>query len=380
MNADIIIIGAGIAGSSAAYELAGAGHKVLLLERESHPGYHSTGRSAALFTETYGNATVRALCTASRAFLVSPPEGFTDHALLTPRGTLFIGRADQLSALDAHYAETCKLVDTIERRDAAFARAKVSILRADYVAGSVWEPEAMDIDVHGLQEGFLRGFRARGGKLVTDAEITGLKRDGNVWQVTTPAATYSAPVVVNAAGAWADMIAQMAGATSVGLIPKRRTAVLFEPPAGQNIHDWPAVIDIGEEFYFKPDAGKILASPADETPVEPCDVQPDELDVAIAVDRVMTSAEINVRRIDHKWAGLRSFVADKSPVAGFDPKAPGFFWLAAQGGYGICMAPSLARVTAALIGTGKLPEDIAARGVTEAAISPARFASPESKE
>jgi D-arginine dehydrogenase len=374
MDADIIIIGAGMAGSSAAYELAGAGHKVLLLERESHPGYHSTGRSAALFTETYGNATVRALCTASRDFLTTPPEGFTDHKLLSPRGTLFIGRTDQIEALDALYLDTRKLVDSIERHDGAYACKMVPILKPDYVAGSVWEPSAMDIDVHGLQDGYLRGVKARGGKLMTDTEITTLEHTGNSWKVTTSQGAFEAPIVINAGGAWAGVLGKMAGATDIGLVPKQRTAVLFEPPAGQNIAGWPAVIDIGEEFYFKSDAGKILASPADETPMEPYDAQPEELDVAIAIDRVMTAADVNVRRIDHKWAGLRSFVADKSPVAGFDPKVPGFFWLAGQGGYGICMAPALARITVALIGTGKLPADIAGLGVTAAEISAARFA------
>lgn len=373
MDADIIIIGAGMAGSSAAYELA-AKHKILLLERETHPGYHSTGRSAALFTETYGNEAVRGLCTASRDFLLSPPAGFADHALLTTRGVMFIGREDQLDALDRHFVETSKLVDTIERHDTAFALAKVPVLREDYVAGSVWEPDAMDMDVHGIHEGFLRGFRARGGAMINECEITGLQRVGDVWHVATPKGTYKAPIVVNAAGAWAGVIGDMAGAVNIGLVPKRRTATLFEPPAGAVIEHWPAVIDIGEEFYFKPDAGKILASPADETPVEPCDVQPEELDVAIAVDRVMTAANVNVRRIDHKWAGLRSFVADKSPVVGFDPKAPGFFWLAGQGGYGICISPALARATVTLIDDGKLPDDVMECGVSAADLSPARFA------
>lgn len=373
MDADIIIIGAGMAGSSAAYELA-VKHKVLLLERETHPGYHATGRSAALFTETYGNATVRGLCTASRDFLFSPPDGFSDHPLLTPRGVMFIGREDQLDALDRHFAETRKLVDSVERHDAAFALAKVPVLRADYVAGAVWEPDAMDMDVHGIHEGYLRGFRARGGATITECEITALERVGDLWHVTTPKAVYKAPILINAAGAWAGVIGDMAGAVNIGLTPKRRTATLFEPPAGAVIEHWPAVIDISEEFYFKPDAGKILASPADETPVEPCDVQPEELDVAIAVDRVMTAAAVNVRRIDHKWAGLRSFVADKSPVIGFDPQTPGFFWLAGQGGYGICISPALARAAVTLIDNGKLPDDMTEYGVREADLSPARFA------
>ncbi len=372
MDADIIVIGAGMAGSSAAYELA-VEHKVLLLEREAHPGYHATGRSAALYTETYGNETIRGLSSAGRSFFTSPPDGFSDHELLTPRGVMFIGREDQQESLQAQYESTRKLADNVVMKDGAFARAKVPILREGYAAGAVWEEDAMDMDVHGIQEGFLRGFKARGGTLLTEAGITGLVHDGDLWTVKTSKGDYTAKTIVNAGGAWAGELGKMAGAVDIGLVAKRRTAALIDPPAGVDMEKWPAVIDIDEEFYFKPDAGKILVSPADETPVEPCDVQPEELDVAIAVDKVMTAADVNVRRIDHKWAGLRSFVADKSPVLGFDPKAPGFFWLAGQGGYGICISPALARATASLIGQGKLPDDFARFNIDEEAMSPARF-------
>jgi D-arginine dehydrogenase len=370
---DFIVIGVGMAGASAGYFLAKHG-RVLLLERESQPAYHSTGRSAALYSETYGNAAIRALTTGGRPFFTAPPDGFTDHDILTPRGALFIGRADQAAALDRTAAETSALVASVRRIDGEEARRIVPALKPDYVAGGVFEPDAMDMDVHALHQGFLRGLRARGGEVRTDAEVTGLVRESGAWTVRSKAGTAQAPVVVNAAGAWCDQVAGMAGAAPVGLVPKRRTAILFDPPAGMESGGWPLCVDVDETFYFKPDAGKLLGSPADETPVEPCDVQPDEMDIAIAVDRIQTAADLDIRRIDHRWAGLRSFVADKTPVVGPDPQLEGFIWCAGQGGYGIQTSPSMGRVTAALAVGEAIPGDLAALGVDAAVLSPARFA------
>jgi D-arginine dehydrogenase len=237
----------------------------------------------------------------------------------------------------------------------------------------MYEPAAMDIDVHALHQGFLRGLRARGGRVVTDAEVRSLRRRDGLWTAETTAGTFAAPIVVNAAGAWADEVARLAGIGTVGLVPKRRTAFTIEPPEGVAPSGWPAVVDVAETFYFKPESGRLLVSPADETPMPPCDVQPDEIDVASAAARLEAATTLQVRRIAHKWAGLRSFVADKTPVAGFAPDAEGFFWLAGQGGYGIQTSPAMGRVAAALAAGRGLPPDIAARGVTEAALSPARY-------
>ncbi len=371
-NYDFIIVGGGIAGASAAYALS-ADAKVLVVERESQPGYHSTGRSAALFVQTHGPDVIRALARASKPFFLDPPAGFTEYPMLRPRGMMVIGRADQASALDQSFRESSRHVGGVRRLGAGEARALVPVLREDYIAGAVLDPEAMDIDVHSVHWGYLRGMRARGGALVTSAELLALERKSGAWAVCTAADEFAAPVIIDAAGAWCDKVAALAGAKPVGLVPKRRTAFIFQPPAGVAIDRWPSVIDVGENFYFKPDAGKLLASPADQTPMEPCDVRPDDLDVAIAVDRIQRAAALPVAHIERKWAGLRSFVADGCPVVGYDPKVAGFLWLAGQGGYGIETSPAMGRLSASLaLGRG-VPHDLAEAGVTEAALSPARF-------
>lgn len=376
---DVLVVGGGMAGASAAYELA-ATHRVVVLEREAQPGYHTTGRSAALYTQTYGPPTARALTVASWDFYTRPPAGFADAPLLTPRGVLLVGRTDQEAELRQALDEGRRFTPAIRRLDSAGALTRAPVLRTDYVAGAVDEPDAMDIDVHGLLQGYLRGLKARGGRLVTDAEVTAIARADGLWRVDSPAGCFAAPVLVNAAGAWCDVVAGLAGIAPIGLVPKRRTAVLVDPvtdsPAvSQGVNGWPMVIDVADTFYAKPDAGRVMLSPADETPMEPCDVQPDEMDIAVAVDRVERATRLTVRRIAHSWAGLRSFVADKVPVAGFDDQAEGFFWLAGQGGYGIQTAPAMGRCVAALVGNGALPADVAALGVAPGDLSPARLRS-----
>jgi D-arginine dehydrogenase len=370
-QADIVIIGGGVAGASAGFALA-PDHRVILLERESQPGYHSTGRSAALFTEAYGNSAIRALTIASRGFLVAPPRGFTEHPLLTPRGMMMIARADQTERFELALEEARRHVKSVARLPLDDAFARIPALRRDYVVAAFVEPEAMDIDVHAVHRGYLRGLTARGGRIVTDAEVTGLARNGAGWRIATRAGAFAAPVVINAAGAWCDEVAKLAGVAPIGLVPKRRTAITFDPPQGASSHAWPSLVDVDEQFYFKPDAGRILASPADETPMPPCDVQPDELDIAILVDRLEQATTLQVKRIASKWAGLRSFVADKTLVAGFDRDAPGFFWLSGQGGYGIQTSPSMGRIAAALVAGKGLPADVVDLGVSEATLDPAR--------
>jgi len=372
---DVVIIGGGIAGAGAGYELARAGKTVVLLEREGQPGYHTTGRSAALFAETYGNAPIRALTVASRDFLMNPPAGFSDVPILTPRGALHIGSTAQADELDGKYEDMRKLVPSVKRLGAAETHALMPVLKAEAVSGgALAEPDAMDIEVHALHNGLLRGMTAAGGKLVTDAEVTGLQQAaGGDWQIETSKGVFTAPVVINAAGAWADVVGKMAGAQPIGLQPKRRTAVTFDPPAGTDIHAWPMVIDADEEWYFKPDAGRILLSPCDETDSEPTDAQPDEMDIAIAVDRLETVSSLQVRRLAAKWAGLRSFVSDRTVVCGFDKQKSGFFWLAAQGGYGIQTSAAMARVSAALAQGRALPQDVANLGLTEQDLSPNRL-------
>jgi D-arginine dehydrogenase len=370
-SCDVLIIGAGIAGASAAYELS-TSRRVIVLERESQPGYHTTGRSAAIYTKNYGSRVIRALTRASYRFFTKTPQEFIDHQLLTPRGGLFVARGDQLDALDAAFADSHTLVPSIRRLDTAETIRINPVLNPDFVGGAIFEPEASDIDVHALHGGFLKGLRSRGGSVVTNADVSAIAHDAGNWVVETGAGRFSAPVVVNAAGAWCDVIAKLAGVSPIGLEPKRRTVFTFDPPPELDISSWPLTIDFDESFYFKPDAGKILCSPADETPSAPCDAQPEEIDVAIAIDRLQTVTSLQVRTIASKWAGLRSFVADKTPVIGMDDKADGFFWLAAQGGYGIQTSPAAGRVAASLITEGVLPDDILEMELQEADLAPRR--------
>ena len=368
----IIVIGAGIAGASAAYELAKVA-PVIILERESQPGYHTTGRSAAVFSEIYGNATIRAVTIRSRDFFSSPPTGFAEHPLWSPRPTLMVARADQMERLRLAYEEWARLVPTIQLLEGDSARSAAPMLKPDYVAGAVIDAGASDLDVNEIHRGFLRGAAQGGAKLVCNAEVSALSRENDCWRVQTNAGEFTAGVVVNASGAWGDIIGALAGGHAMGLVPKRRTAVLFDPVPTADVRGWPIIIDADEQFYFKPDAGKLLGSPADETASPPCDAQPEELDVAIAIDRIEQAANFRVQRVLRKWAGLRSFVADKSPVVGFDLELPGFFWLVAQGGYGIQTAPSLARIAAALACGSEIPEDLRQMGVTAEDLSPARL-------
>ena len=364
---DVVVIGAGIAGAAAAYELA-VDRSVLLLEQEAQPGYHTTGRSAALFSETYGNAAIRALTAGSRRFYEHPPTGFT-APLLSPRGVVMVARPDQAARLQAWVEAVSPAASAMT---AAEVVARVPLLRPDYVGAGAFEPGAMDIDVHALHDGYLRGAKARGAVLVTDAGLASLTRNEAGWTVRSSVGTWAADTVVNAAGAWADQVAALAGAPPCGLQPMRRTAITVDLPPGVDAAGWPMVIDADEEFYFKPEGGRLLLSPADETPMPPCDVQPDELDIAICVDRVQRAADLPVRRVVHSWAGLRSFVPDRTPVVGFDPVVPGFFWLAGQGGYGIQTAPAMGRLVAALLARRDVPADLAEAGVEAAALAPGR--------
>ncbi len=371
-NCDFLVIGAGMAGASAAYELSAYGHAILL-EREDAPGYHTTGRSAALYIETYGNETVRRLTKASQTFLDTPPAEFAERSLLGARGALYVARHDQLWALAQAYTEVRALTPSVRELTSAEAVAMVGVLNGSRVAGALYDPEAKDIDVHALHQGYLRGLRQRHGEIVADTEVTGISRTAKGWCAQSQRDTFVAPVMINAAGAWCDEIARLARVRPIGLIPKRRTVIMFDPPEDIDVREWPVVADIEDGFYFKPDAGRILASPGDETPMPPCDVQPDELDVAITVDQLERATTLQVRRIGRKWAGLRSFVKDKSPVVGMDDREHGFFWLAGQGGYGIQTAPAMARAVAALITTGTLPADLGALGLTPENLSPVRL-------
>lgn len=373
MEVDFAIIGAGIAGVSCAYYLAPRA-RVAILEREHVPAYHTTGRSAALYTETYGSPAVRAITVRSGIFYRQPPQGFAEVPLLSPRGALLFGRPGEAAAIDKAYGEFHALVDTVRRTDRAETLKRHPLLRPEVVEGAVWEPDAEDMDVAAIHGGFLKGARASGASLRLKAEVTALERKDGKWRIRLAnGEDVVAGAIINAAGAWADVLGAMAGARPIGLVPKRRTAFTFDAPQGMDIARLPIVIDLAESFYFKPEVGQFLGSPADETPSQPCDAQPEELDIAIAVDRIETHTTLTVPRIRNKWAGLRSFVTDKDFVVGYDGDAGGFFWLAGQGGYGIQSAPAMGRLSAALALGEAMPEDIRALGVSEATLSPARL-------
>ena len=368
---DFLVIGGGISGAAAAYELATHG-AVILLEAESAPGYHSTGRSAALYTRNFGNPTVRAFNRASLPFLSSPPEGFTEYPLLTPRGALTIGSAEQRAEIDKLLAIGAGDQSIVEVSH-AHALELAPHLRPEAVTYAAYEVAVLDMDVAAIHQGFLRGLKARGGKLLCDAGVRALDRRDGGWHAATSDGDFTAPVVVNAAGAWADRVAALAGAAPVGLVPKRRTGIIVELPTGMDSRHWPAVDEAGYGSYCKPETGRVMASPGDAEPVEPCDIQPEDLDVALIADWLERNTTIPVRRIARRWAGLRTFVADDSPVCGFDDKVDGFFWLCGQGGYGIMMAESLGRTAASLITRGELPTDVAGVGVKAADIGSGRL-------
>ncbi|MEX2647840.1 MAG: FAD-binding oxidoreductase [Alphaproteobacteria bacterium] len=372
-DCDVLVIGGGIAGAAAAYHLARRARTVVV-EREEAPGYHSTGRSAAMFTETYGPPAIRRLTAASGPFLRAPPAGFTEVPLLRRRGVLFLARPNQAAMLDQHEAWARSTGARVERLDADAMVRLVPALRRDYVGQGMIEPDASDIDVAALHQGFLRGFKARGGRVVVDAEVRALERHGDRWRATTKAGAFEATTVVNAAGAWADEIAELAGLRRLGLVPKRRTAFTFDPPAGLDARAWPLCFDVDEQFYFKPDAGRILGSLADETPSPPCDAQPEDIDVATAAERIETATTLAIRRLARKWAGLRSFFKDKTPVVGPDPAEPGFVWCAGQGGYGIQTSPALGALVAAFALGEPEPAFIDATGLGAADVAPARLA------
>lgn len=371
MTYDFLVVGAGIVGASVACELARSS-RVCVVEGEARGGLHATGRSAALYDPSYGGAEFRAITRASRAFFLCPPEGFCEQPLVRRRGCLYIARADQADRLRERVIESASAVQitAIGEREAL---SLVPLLRRSYLASAAWSPHTMDIDVDALHQGFLRDARASGARIVTNARLAGASRERGVWSVDTHAGVLRAPVLVNAAGAWADEVAAAVGARPLGLRPLRRTALVIQPAPDVDVRRWPAVMDVDERFYFKPDAGRLLLSPADETPDRPRDAYADDLDVAIAVDRVQAALDIEINRVIRSWAGLRTFAPDRAPVVGFDPASAGLFWCAGQGGYGVQSAPAMGRLAAALAQQGPVPADIAAEGLSSAAVSPARF-------
>lgn len=341
---DAIVIGAGIAGVSLSAMLA-SHMKVLVLEAESHPAYHATGRSAAYFAPSYGNQVIRDITAESESFFRSPPDGFTAVSLIFPRSELFVATAEQQDVVHKLKSN----VPTLTLLTGEELKARVPILKPDKLVIGTCNDSGGDLDVDAILQGFLRQARRAGSKLETDRKVERLGYTNGIWTVETGKETFIAPLVINAAGAWADEIAKLAGLEGLGLRPLRRTALLIDAPHGCDITDWPLVVDANERYYFKPEAGQLMLSPGDETPSAPCDAFAEEMDIALAIDRVQQVADLEVNKVNHSWAGLRTFAPDRSFVVGFDPRTTGFFWFAGQGGYGVQSSPGLADLAAYLI-------------------------------
>ncbi len=371
---DIAVIGAGIAGVSVAY-FASPHASVLLLEREAQPAMHSTGRSAAMFMESYGSAQVRALTRASRAFLESPPPGFCTTPLIAPRGALYIGTPAQMDEVRTLHATLLAEGCPAQLLTPAEALALVPVLRPDQLGLAVLDPAATDVDVHALHQGFLRGARANGARLVCDAGIDQLSIDDTgVWTLTAGDQHWRARQVVNAAGAWVDEVARLAGATPLDIQPRRRSAFVFDPPAGVAIASWPCVAAVDEAMYFKPDAGLLLGSPANADPVAPHDVVPEELDIATGIAHIEALTTLTIRRPRRTWAGLRSFLPHGDLVGGFDPRVPGFFWMAGLGGYGIQTSAAFGAACAAMLLGHPMPPALVAEELDAAQLAHTRTA------
>ena len=352
--ADILVIGGGVAGLSAAAALSRSA-RVTVIEAEAQIGFHSSGRSATMLHYALGDRLVRALTLASRAFFESPPDGFAEAPLGRTMPVLVHAREDERFELDALEAEIAPFA-TLDRLDPAGVAQLCPLLREDAIAGLA-DRNAIRLDPHALLQGFLRQLRNNGGELQTGQRVARIVREAGSWRVESETGErFEAPILVNAAGAWADAVARLAGARPIGLEPKRRTIITFDAPAGTNLDHLPFAKTVGDELYFAPESGRLFASPMDEVPSEPMDAQPDEYEVALAAHRMEERTIVEVRTIHSRWAGLRTFTADRHPAVGFAPDADGFFWLAGQGGFGLQTSPALAGVTAALIAGDPWPE------------------------
>lgn len=368
---DVVVVGGGIAGISAAFALAQRGQQVAVVEREETLTAHSTGRSAAQFLASYGEPANRRLSAASRAFLDSDADGLANSAVLVPRNVLWVAPHGFEDHLEERIEANRVTATDCELLDAERTVAICSALDRQWLAGGVIEYGGFDIDVAELHQAYVRGARALGVTILREHGMRRLARDGSGWQVDTTAGVLGCEVVVNAAGAWADEIAVLAGARALGMQPLRRTIFTFS--TAYDTDGWPLVIAADETFYFKPEGpGQLLGSPADERLDSPCDARPREIDVATGIDAINQATRLEIRSVRSTWAGLRTFAPDRVPAVGFDPDVAGFFWCAGQGGTGIQTAPAIASLAADVI-----CGDEAAGGLGNLAaeLSPGRFAS-----
>ena len=367
---DILVSGGGIAGLSGAAAMA-ANASVLLLEGEAQTGFHASGRSATMFHYALGNALVRRLTQASRPTFDSPPDEFGDTPLGRRTTLLVHGRASERDDLD-RAAEVMAGFAEIEWLDEAGLKALCPLLKVggDGSAAGLADVDCIRIDQHALMQGYVRQLRSRGGRITASTRVLGIARQGAVWRVTSETGErFEAPILVNAAGPWADEIARLAGVTPIGIAPLRRTIITFDAPAGTDLEHLPFTKTVNDELYFGTESGRLFASPMDEEPSDPCDSQPDEIGVATAAWRMEDRTHAAVGAVRAKWSGLRTFTPDRNPAVGLAPDAEGFFWLAGQGGAGLQTAPALSSIAAELV-IGR-PSPIL--GIDASALDPGRF-------
>ena len=369
---DIAIIGGGIAGASLAHFISGE-RSVLMLERESFHGYHASGRSAAEFTRRFHAPEVGRLANASAQFLLHAPHGFSQVPLLKPRGNLLVADAEKAAHLHEVFKRESANGGEIQMQSMEEALARVPFLDPDVIKAAFFDPDCYDVEAESLLQGFVKSARLQGAQINTNCELLSAHHSGISWELNTNQGVYSAKTLVNAAGAWADAIAKICGVNPLGLVPYRRTAIIVDLPEGIDAGALPEVNEIDEVWYFKPDASRLLVSPADATESEPCDAQPEDLDVAYAVHYLEEATTLEVKAVANKWAGLRTFAPDRLPVAGFDSGQRNFFWLAGQGGYGIQSSPALGDFAACLLKGVTVSENLRKAGLAGGEFLPQRL-------
>ena len=374
MDSDVLIVGGGVAGLSLGAALAGH-RRIKVLEAEDAIGRHSSGRSATFSHFGIGNQTVRSLTSASRTFFQQPPDGFSETPIARTASALFVateamsGALAELAELMAPYAPAARPAGEAEMR-ALFPPLRIG---GGAIVEGLLDPSGLRLDADALLQAYARKLRSNGGAVLTGQHIAGVERRGSNWTVRTATGeTHSGRVLVNAAGAWADEVAKMAGVPPLGLTPLRRTIIIVDPPDGANVASWPFVKTAVDDFYILPESGRLIASPVDEVPSDPCDAQPEEYDIALAAFKVEEYTTLPVAHVAHRWAGLRTFAPDRTPLVGFDPRAEGFFWLAGQGGFGLQTAPAIAEAAASLITQSRWPERLAMLGISAHGLAPER--------
>ncbi|EED34794.1 FAD dependent oxidoreductase [Luminiphilus syltensis NOR5-1B] len=373
-NYDFVIVGGGIAGLSLGYELS-ASSRLLVLEQEDAPGYHTTGRSAAIYSELMLEPTLLSLAVESKRFFIDPPNLFAQTPLVKTCGCLFVGGSKDKQNIEAacqrmnDLGVECQVIDG----DDIAKRVPVARQHADAVFCGLFEPNAMRIDVDQLMQSYVKGITARGGVIAKKAAVLALEKSANQWVITTSKGPFSASTLINAAGAWGDRIAELAGVAPMGLDPRRRTMITFDAPQDYDITSWPPLGDFNGSYYYMPDAGQLAGSLSDETPSPPCDAQPEEIDIATAAYTIEQNTHLEIKKINHSWAGLRTFAPDRLPVIGPDPEDKHFFWCVGQGGSGIETAPALSKLAARIALNDEAEAMAAGIGVDLELLSPARF-------